>query len=517
VILTEAAESTQGCGGVLERIMRGEEAVEEPNGKIARGEPDSGLTRAVSRRQFLRMASVAGATIGLTGALGSVATACGGSDATTTTSGPSAADSPATTSGASSTAASEGTSASASAEAGRVIKVGYVVPVTGYMAAFGTAAKWASELFGNAVSGGIVLGDNKKHEVQLVLRDAQSDSNRAAQVTGDLIQNDKVDLVISMGGPDVVNPSADTAEAMGCPSLSSYSEWHAFTLGRNAPAEGFKWTYLMGWASDGNGAAFALTCKQVPSNNIVGLIFANDADGQSWAQWAPTVFEQVGGFRVVTTDLYQPGTEDYTAQISAFKKAGCELFGGGMVAPDFTNFWKQALQQSFHPKVVCISKALVMPAAVEALGEIGYNLCGEGGWGPRSKYADTLTGMTSQEITDSYEAATGRMYDESASQIFLFSWAVDVLTRAANPDDKESIVAAVKTTQMSTLYGPLDFTIPVADQSSHPHVNCCTIPATVAQWKKTSGGKWSLDKVLVFSASPDVFAVEGQIEPLQYN
>jgi branched-chain amino acid transport system substrate-binding protein len=110
-----------------------------------------------------------------------------------------------------------------------------------------------------------------------------------------------------------------------------------------APAEGFKWTYIFGWASDGNAVAFIGALKQITSNNTLGLIFANDADGMSWMQWAPTVFGQVGGFKVVTTDLYPPGAEDYTAQISKFKKEGCELAGNVL---DFCTTW--ARQQSFR-------------------------------------------------------------------------------------------------------------------------------------------------------------------------
>ncbi|MCL5735695.1 MAG: ABC transporter substrate-binding protein [Actinobacteria bacterium] len=468
-------------------------------------------SKQISRREFLKLAGMAGGAAGLGVGFGSLAVACGGEETTTTTVASTTTTAALTTS----TTLGLTTTVSTQPEAGRTIKLGYVLPITGPLAPYGTGVDLMTQLFTDAIGDGVVLADSKKHPFELLIRDAQSDSNRAAQVTGDLIQNDKVDLVISVGAPDMVNPSADTAEALECPSLSSFSEWHAFTLGRKAPPEGFKWTYIFGWASDGNAVAFIGALKQIPSNNKLGLIFANDADGMSWMQFAPTVFGQVGGFQVVTTDLYPPGAEDYTAQISKFKKEGCELLAGGMLTPDFTNFWKQCRQQSFQPKIVCISKALIFPAAVAALGNIGYNLCGEGGWGPWSKFTEPLTGLDSKGLCDKYEAATGQMWDETAAQIFLLGWAVDVFKRAANADDKGTVVSAMKATNLTSLYGPMDFSAPVADQTYHPHPNVVTIPCAVAQWVKGTG-KWPVDKVLVYSLDERVFQAAAAVQPIQY-
>ena len=43
---------------------------------------------ALSRREFLKVAGIAGATIGVAGGLGGLVAACGGTEETTTTAGP---------------------------------------------------------------------------------------------------------------------------------------------------------------------------------------------------------------------------------------------------------------------------------------------------------------------------------------------------------------------------------------------------------------------------------------------
>ena len=47
------------------------------------------------------------------------------------------------------------------------------------------------------------------------------------------------------------------------------------------------------------------------------------------------------------------GTEDFTALISAYKKAGCEINVGSNPGKDFPNFWTQCEQQGYNPKA-CI-------------------------------------------------------------------------------------------------------------------------------------------------------------------
>ena len=67
------------------------------------------------------------------------------------------------------------------------------------------------------------------------------------------------------------------------------------------------------------------------------------------------------GYTCVQPSNYQQFTEDYTQQITMFKKGGVELIMGNMVPPDFTNFWKQAMQQGLSPKACLVGKAILFP------------------------------------------------------------------------------------------------------------------------------------------------------------
>ncbi len=115
---------------------------------------------------------------------------------------------------------------------------------------------------------------------------------------------------------------------------------------------------------------FIAMWDQVETNKKIGFLFANDADGAAWTDMNTGLPPAVtaAGYTYVLPDLYPVGLEDFTAYISEFKKEGCEICCGTIITPDFTNFWKQSVQQGYNPKVLTIGKALLFPQTLEAIG-----------------------------------------------------------------------------------------------------------------------------------------------------
>ena len=108
-----------------------------------------------SRRQFMKIAGIAGATVGLGAGLGGVLAACGGEKTTTTTAAAATTTSVAAET-TTSVAAETTTSVSAGPEAGREIKIGNPLPETGVLASFGAYEKWADGFSQKALGDGMV-------------------------------------------------------------------------------------------------------------------------------------------------------------------------------------------------------------------------------------------------------------------------------------------------------------------------------------------------------------------------
>jgi branched-chain amino acid transport system substrate-binding protein len=480
----------------------------------------------VSRREFLKLVGAAGAAVGVGAGAASLLAACGGS--TTTTSAAPATT--ATTAGAttttaaatSTTAGATGTSASAvattaSAEGGRDVKVGIVVPQTGIFAAFSSAVDWSLKKWDAALKDGVAAGDGKTHKIVTVVRDTQSDSNRAAQVTGDLIQNEKVDVVLSGGSPENVNPSADQCESMGLPSISSFVPWQAFYFGRGAtPDKPFKWTYAQALGLEQTVLTFIDLYNTLPNNKMLAGLWPNTSDGISWTDantGAPPMFQQ-GGYKLINPGLYPPGTEDFTAQITQYKKEGCQVFISATSPTDFTNFWKQALQQGFHPVACTAALAFLFPEAVYATGDIAVGCNCELVWHPTYPYKSSLSGETCQQLADDYETSSGQQWSSAIAQYARMEWFVDALKRTKNIDDKEQVLAAIASTKMVTMWGPLDFTSKPELGTDHPVVNCNRPPICGGQWVKGTKHKYEIIPVNNKFA-PDV-PLQGTIQPIKY-
>ena len=132
------------------------------------------------------------------------------------------------------------------AQSGDTIKVGFISPRTGPLGSFGEGDGHVLELARKALAGGLTIG-GKKYNVEILDRDTQSDPARASQLAKALINNDKIDMMLTTSTPEVVNPVSDACEAAGGPCLATVMPWEAFYFGRGAKPGApspFKWTYL---------------------------------------------------------------------------------------------------------------------------------------------------------------------------------------------------------------------------------------------------------------------------------
>jgi branched-chain amino acid transport system substrate-binding protein len=372
----------------------------------------------------------------------------------------------------------------ARAATSKVIKIGHVSSPTGVFAPFAQADPFILDQMRTALGKGISNG-GVGYQVQIISKDSQSSTTRASEVASDLILRDKVDLLVSSGTPETTNAVADQAEANEVPCLTGMTPWQPYFFGRHGtPDKGFTWTYHFAFGLEDIFASYLALWKSVETNKIVGALFPNDISGNSWADAEhgfPPVLQEAG-YKLIDTGRFQPLTDDYGSQISAFKNAGAEIITGTLNPPDFTTFWNQAAQRSFKPKVVTIGKALLFPDSVTALGGRADGLSCEIWWSPNHPFKSGLTGQSSKELCDAYEHSTGRVWIQSLGfQHALFEVAIDVLKRTKNLDEPASILEAIVATDYHSVVGPIKW-------SGKPVKNVSKTPLVAGQWRKRGNG-----------------------------
>jgi branched-chain amino acid transport system substrate-binding protein len=370
------------------------------------------------------------------------------------------------------------------------LKIGYVSPQTGPLAPFGEADKWVIEQMKAAFKDGLAVG-GRKYDVQILLKDSQSSPNRAGEVANDLILKDKVALVLTAGTPETANPVSDACELNEVPCVSSVVPWQPWFFGRKGdPAKGFNWTYHFFWGLEDVIANFTNGWKSVTTNKKVGGLFPNDGDGNAWGDKEvgfPKPLSQMG-FTLTDPGRFQNGTQDFSAQIAAFKKDGADIVTGVVIPPDAKTFLTQARQQGFRPKVVTLGKALLFPSAIEALGELGDGLSTEVWWTPSHPFSSSLTTQSAKQLADAYEAGTKKQWTQPIGFAHaLFEVAADALKRAKSTSAKD-VRDAVAATKLKSIVGDIHW------DGKGPFRNVCRTPLVLGQWSRT-GGKVSLSIV----------------------
>jgi len=365
-----------------------------------------------------------------------------------------------------------------------VIKVGHVSPKTGPLAGFGEADEYVIAQIQKLFNAGLE-NNGKTYTVEIITKDSQSNPNRAAEVAAELILGEEVDILVGDSTPDTTNPVADQAEVNEVPCITTNCPWQPYFFGRNGdPAKGFDYTYHFFWGLEDVIAAFLDLWGSSGAEKKIAGLFPNDADGNAWGDpklgLPPALAD--AGYTLTDPGRYQPLSDDFTSQISAFKEAGCEIVTGNMIPPDFANFWSQAAQQGFRPKVVTIGKALLFPSVIESLGDRGDGLSSEIWWTPNHPFPSSLTGESSADLANGYMTATKRPWTQPIGfKHALFEVTADVIRRTADLDDPQAILEAIRTTDLTTVVGPVNWAV-------GPVKNVTKTPLVAGQWQKQGDG-----------------------------
>jgi len=365
------------------------------------------------------------------------------------------------------------------------ILIGLPNPSTGPLADFGEASPWANERAIEAINGqgGIHVDEyGKKLPVRMKIVDTESDPTKASELAVKLILQDQVDLMVVLHTPDTVNPVAAICERYKMPCVSLDAPVEAWITG--GP---YKWCYHAFWTVD------ALTdpyigmwelCS-VRTNKIVGGFWPNDADGKEWSDLFKKKLPE-RGYKVIDPGRFPYFTRDYSGMVNQFRKEKVDIVTGVVIPPDWAAAWRQCRQLGFAPKVATIGKAILFPAAVQAIGgDLPAGLTSEVWWSPHHPYRSSLTGETARELCEAWSKETGKPWTQPIGfKYAAFEIAFDSLSRAGSLD-REKIRLAVASTDLDTIVGHIKYN----------DKQYAETPLVGGQWVKGKRWPWELEIV----------------------
>ena len=301
--------------------------------------------------------------------------------------------------------------------------------------------------------------------------------------------------------------------------ISSVAPWQPWFIGQQGKPDDpkswkpFEYAYHFFWGLEDVIAVYTNMWGQVETNKKVGGLFPNDGDGNAWGDGTvgfPPVLAKLG-YQLTDPGRYQNLTDDFSAQINAFKRAGSEIITGVMIPPDFTTFWNQAQQQGFRPKIASIGKALLFPQSVEALGKNGQ----------QSVDGSLVDAEPSVQVfADRQERgrACRRLHQSDRTTMD----AADRLRpcavrgrrgrarRVDDPSDAKKMVAAAAATNLDTIVGHIQWN--GANLPPFAAKNVCKTPLVGGQWRLKSGGGYDL--IITDNRTAPAIPTGGKMEPI---
>lgn len=394
----------------------------------------------------------------------------------------------------------------------RAVRLGYVSPQTGPLAPFGESDRFV-------IDGAISAARTAGLKLEVLVKDSQSNPNRAAEVAKQLILDGQVDMMLVASTPETTNPVTTTCEAEGVPCLSTVAPWQPWFIGQQArPGDPASWqpferAFHFFFGLEDVIAVYTNMWGQIDTDKRVGGLYPNDGDGNAWGDgklgFPPVLAAK--GYRLSDPGRYQDLTDDFSAQIDAFKGAGADIVTGVMIPPDFTTFWNQARQQGFRPKIASVGKAILFPQAVETLGDGGQNLSTEVWWTPRHPFKSSLTGTSCAGLAEGYTASTGRPWTQPIGFVHaLFEVAVDVMKRVDDPTKPDRVAEAIAATRLDTIVGPLAW-----DGRGVPPFaarNVAKVPLVGGQWRRGAGRGYDL--VITDNTTAPAIPLGGRMEAI---
>jgi len=354
------------------------------------------------------------------------------------------------------------------------VLIGRPDPATGPLSAFGEPTPWVDDRALAAINkqGGIYIKEyGKKLPLKFKIVDTESNPTKASDVASQLILQDKVDIMMPMHTPVVVNPVTAICERYEIPCIAMDDPVEAWLTG--GP---YKWSFLVYSKVETIIDAYLAIWDEYAdrTDKVVTGLWPNDPDGVKFAE----IFHRKlppKGYRIVDLGRFPFGINDWSSQINQFMKEKVEIVTGVLVPPDWASFWRQCHQQGFIPKIASSARAFIFPSEPIALGgDLAEGVTIGCAWSPFHKFKSSLTGESAKDLCDAWTQKFNKYWTQDMGFKYAgFEIAADVLKRAQSLD-KNKIREAISKTDLHTIVGHIKYN----DQ------NYSETPCVGAQWVK---------------------------------
>lgn len=228
----------------------------------------------------------------------------------------------------------------------KTVKVGFLVPLSGEVAAWGLPGLYGVQMWEEDVNaaGGIQVG-SEKYKVEIIPYDNEYVASKALLGAKKLVLEDGVSVVYMMGGTDV----------LATQSFLTENEMLSLTLATIdlSPDSPYLLALSEGWPMYMPGGMDYLL-ETHPEIKTVALVSQDDPLGLMGLAWAEAIYE-AAGIEVVYEKIFGVETTDFAPIVTAMLASGADLMDFCESYPVYsTLLTEQAYLQGWEGPLICM-------------------------------------------------------------------------------------------------------------------------------------------------------------------
>jgi branched-chain amino acid transport system substrate-binding protein len=331
------------------------------------------------------------------------------------------------------------------------IKLGCAISFTGGKSRSGKLYRDAYDMAVEQVNkkGGVKVG-NDTYQFKIVYYDDKSDSTESSKLVEKLIAEDKVDFLLGPYSSGITIPDSLVAQRYKVPMIEGggasgkiFSRGNKYIFGTLPPAgQYFKSTLEM-----------LKTFKPAPKT--LAILYADDKFDVSVAEGTSELANEMG-FNVVLHEKYAEGATDFNSILTKIKASEVEVVLVAGHTEESLNFTQQAKELNVSPKFISMTVGPSEADFRKSLGKDAEYIYGVASWSTQMNFIGYLFNDTKEFVKLFKEKFNYDPDYHNASGIADVAVLKDAIERAGTLD-KEKVRAAIAATNLSTIYGRVQF------------------------------------------------------------
>src|SRR5256712_1512760 len=303
-------------------------------------------------------------------------------------------------------------------------------------------------------AGGIKLKDGTVLKPQIKFYDDESKTDRVQQLYTKLINDDKVDFLLSPYSSGLVKAAAVVSEQNGKVMITAGGADAA------TREQAFKSIYQVYTpASKYLTGAIDLIGKLDPSIKKIAIVNEKDSFSTSVVQ-AAQPYATGKGFQVVLSEGYDTGTKDFAPFINKIIAAAPDAIVGGGHFDDGTTFAKQLYEKKVNARVIALLVAPPEPTFAD-IGDAAQYIIGPSQWQTQVKYSAEAAksanlpyyGLTAKDFTDRYTTKYSAPPSYHSAGGYAAGLTLQKSLEDAGSTDPEKVRAALDKMDLMLFYG----------------------------------------------------------------